>query len=161
MAVLRIYAVAFIAVTPANILILMLIAHGRHGIIGALVLVEASINVVLSIVLSRIVGPIGVAISSLTMIALDDLVVIPFVASRRLGIPLRQLAIWIASGIVVGLAIAGTIHALPVQGLTGFLVRLLLGAVLLAVVVLVAWKTTAVPGTVASAEDTVPSTTDY
>jgi hypothetical protein len=94
------------------------------------------------------------------MMALDDLLVIPYVASRRLGIPLRQLAMWIGSGIAVGLTLAGTIHALPVPGFTGFLVELLLGAVLLAAVILLAWRATAVPETVASGENAVPSATD-
>jgi len=159
-AVLRIYAVAFIVVTPANVLILMLIAHGRHGIVGALVLIEASINVVLSVILSRIVGPIGVAISSLTMMAIDDLVVIPFVTSKRLGIPLRQLAMWVASGIAVGLAIAGAIQVLPVHGLAGFLIRLLLGAILLAAVVLVAWRATGGLATAESVESAAAGAPD-
>ena len=80
MAVLQIYAVALIANTPGNVLVLMLIAQGRHGIIGTLVLVEACMNLALSIVLSHIMGPMGVAVSSLTLFALDGLLVVPLVA---------------------------------------------------------------------------------
>jgi len=140
--VLQLYAVAMIGVTPANVLTLMLIAHGRHAILGALVLIEASINVVLSIILSLMVGPIGVAISSLVLILLDDVLVIPYVSSRRLGIPWRDLASWIGAGAVIGLAVAVVIRILPLPGLTGFGVKLVLGVGLVGLVTLLAWRVT-------------------
>jgi O-antigen/teichoic acid export membrane protein len=140
--VLQLYAVAMIAVTPANVLTLMLIAHGRHSIIGALVLIEALVNLALSIVLALIVGPIGVAISSLTVILVDDLLVIPYVASRRLDVPLRELAAWIGGGFAAGLVVAAAIWVLPLPGLPGFGVKLVIGAALLGAVVLLAWRAT-------------------
>ena len=140
--VLRLYALAFIAVAPSNILILMLVAKGQHGIVGSLVLAESGLNLALSLILSHVVGPIGVAISSLTMMVLDDLLAIPFVASRRLDIPLPQIAAWIGSGMAIGMAVAVAIRAIPVAGLLGLFVRILLGGILLGSVTLTAWKAT-------------------
>jgi O-antigen/teichoic acid export membrane protein len=140
--VLQLYAVAMIAVAPTNVLMLMLIAHGRHSVLAALVLVEALVNLLLSIVLALTVGPIGVAISSLLLILLDDVLVIPFVASRRLDVPLRDIAAWTGGGIALGGAVAVAIRLLPFAGLIGFGAKLALGAALLTVVVLAAWRAT-------------------
>ncbi len=108
--------------------------------------IEATINLILSIILAHVIGPIGVAISSLLMLTLADLAVVPVVASRRLDIPLRELTLWIVGGMAIGLAIAGAIQAIPVHGPVGFLVRLLLGGALLAGVVLLVWKATGAQG---------------
>lgn len=139
-AVLRLYAAAFIAVTPAHLMILMLIAQGRHGIIGVLVLVEATANLVLSVALGTLIGPVGVAISSFMMILLDDLIAIPLVASRRLTIPLRALYGRIAVGISLGLLVAGVAHAVPVGGLV---VHVAVGGLLGLAIVAVVWRVTA------------------
>jgi O-antigen/teichoic acid export membrane protein len=140
--VLRLYAIAYIGVTPANIIILMLIASGRHGIIGALVLIEASVNLVVSILLCLLIGPIGVAISSLTVIVCDDIFIIPWIGARRLGVSWRETASRALSGAAIGLSVALAIHMIPLHGDAGFAVRLFMGAALLGGVLFVAWRAT-------------------
>jgi O-antigen/teichoic acid export membrane protein len=140
--VLQLYAIAYIGATPASIIILMLIAAGRHGIIGALVLAEASLNLLISITLCLLVGPIGVAISSFTVILADNLIIIPWIGTRRLGVSWTETASRALSGAVIGLSVALVIHFIPIQGDLGFLARLLLGGLLLGTTLFLAWRTT-------------------
>jgi O-antigen/teichoic acid export membrane protein len=139
---LSVHAVAFIGTTPSSIIILMLIAAGRHGIIGALVLAEASVNLLVSISLCLLVGPIGVAISSFTVILFDNVLIIPWIGTRRLGVSWTETASRALSGAAIGAAIALVVHFVPVGGDLGFLARLILGGLLLGTTLYLAWRTT-------------------
>jgi O-antigen/teichoic acid export membrane protein len=107
------HALVFTLIAPAHLMTLMLVARGQHTAIGAVVFAESVVNFCLSLVLVNVIGPIGAALSTLVVIGLDDLVVIPLLASSRLGI--RPLAIWtkIAAGYLVGGVIVGASLLVP------------------------------------------------
>ena len=126
------HALVFTLIAPAHLMTLMLVARGQHAVIGAVVFAESIINFGLSVVLVNVIGPIGPALSTLVVIGVDDLVVIPLLASSRLGI--RPLAIWtrIAAGYLVGGAIVGAGLLIPMFEAVHVVARVGLEAVLLA-----------------------------
>lgn len=126
------HALVFTLIAPAHLMTLMLVARGQHAIIGAVVLAESVVNFGLSVVLVNVIGPIGPALSTLVVIGIDDLVVIPLLASSRLRI--RPLTIWsnIATGYVVGGSIVAASLLIPVSEAVHVVARVGLEAVLLA-----------------------------
>lgn len=125
------HALVFTLIAPAHLMTLMLVARGQHAAIGAVVFAESVVNFCLSLVLVNVIGPIGPALSTLVVIGIDDLVVIPLLASSRLAI--RPLAIWakIAAGYLVGGAIVGASLLIPTSQPIHVVVRVGLEAVLL------------------------------
>ena len=121
--VLVVYAIAFVFITPVQVLVLGLIATGRHSLIGAVVMIDALLNVVLSIALALAIGPIGVAVSSLFFVLLERGVLIPILASRRLGLRTGTVFLALYGGIAIGLAIVILGQQLPVEGVPGLLIR--------------------------------------
>jgi hypothetical protein len=113
-----------IFVTPVQVLVLGLIATGRHSLIGGVVLVDAVLNVVLSILLALAIGPIGVAIGTLIFVLLERGFLIPVVASGKLGLRPTTVFIALYGGIAVGLAIVVLGQMLPVEGVAGLLIRI-------------------------------------
>ncbi len=122
--VLIIYSFAFVFITPVQVLVLGLIATGRHARIGTVVLVDAVLNVILSFVLAQLIGPIGVAVSTLIFVLIERGAVIPVMASHRLGLPTRTVFIALYAGIVIGLAIVAFGQLLPVSGVNGLIIRI-------------------------------------
>lgn len=137
--VLVLYALAWTIVTPTHVMMLMVIASGRHRLVGAIVLVEAVVNVVLSIILVSFMGPVGPAVSSFAVILVDDLLVLPVVSARALGTGARPILAGSLGGAVGGMAIAATVGLVPVGGVEGLVVRgaLALAALAVAIAVLV------------------------
>jgi O-antigen/teichoic acid export membrane protein len=138
--VLTAYSLAFVLITPVQVLVLGTIATNRHALIGAVVLVDSVVNVLLSIFLSRLVGPIGVAISTLLVVTLDDGFVIPVLASRRLGLRVRTVFIALYGGISIGLAIILVGQLLPVEGIAGLLIRMAVCGPATVVAIAVVWR---------------------
>lgn len=133
--VLVLYAMAWTIVTPTHVMLLMVIASGRHRIIGAIVLAEALVNLALSIVLVSIVGPVGAAVSSFLVILADDLLVLPVVSARALQTgawPIMQRSL---AGAAVGIGIAAGVNLLPAEGVEGLLLRAALALVALALTI--------------------------
>ncbi|MDQ3879538.1 MAG: hypothetical protein M3295_00410, partial [Chloroflexota bacterium] len=86
------YAVTWAVLTPPYVMALMLIAQGRHRLFGAVVFGESLVNVALSIALSIILGPIGVAIATFAVMTADWLFVIPLLTARTLRLDLAGVA---------------------------------------------------------------------
>jgi len=122
--VLTAYSAVFVLITPVQVLILALIATGRHTLIGGVVLVESLLNIVLSVALAQLIGPIGVALGTLIMVSIDDGFVIPILASRRLALRTTTVFIAIYGGIAIGLAIVAMGQLLPVDGVAGLVIRI-------------------------------------
>jgi len=137
--VLILYALAWTIVTPTHVMMLMVIASGRHRVIGAIVLTEALVNLVLSIVLVSIMGPLGAAVSSFVVILLDDLLILPVVAARALQTRTRPILLRSLGGALTGIGIAAAVNLVPLTGVEGLILRggLALAALALAVAVLV------------------------
>lgn len=138
--VLRIYAAAFILVTPVQLLVIALIAAGRHGLIGAIVLGNSVVNLCLSAILAVLIGPVGVAIGTLVVVSFDNGIVIPYVAARRLGFSHRTIYGAVSLGIGIGLLIVGSSQLIPVDGVAGLAVRVAWCGLLTAVALALAWK---------------------
>jgi O-antigen/teichoic acid export membrane protein len=120
-------------------MMLMVIASGRHRVIGAIVLAEALVNLVLSIVLVSIMGPVGAAVSSFVVIIADDLLILPAVSARALGARTAPILMGSLGGAVAGLGIAAAVNLVPVGGVEGLALRggLALAALIVAIAVLV------------------------
>lgn len=138
--VLSAYAFAFVLITPVQVLVLSLIATGRHALIGAVVLVDSLVNVGLSIILAQAIGPIGVAISTLILVTIDDGFIIPKLAARRLGIPVRTIYLAMYGGVAIGLAIVALGQLLPVAGTAGLAVRFIVGGLATLAAVAAVWR---------------------
>lgn len=138
--VMSTYALAFALITPVQVLVLALIATGRHALIGAVVLIEAVLNLGLSLVLAQALGPIGVAISTLVLVCIDSGFVIPVIAARQLGIPIRKVFLAIYGGVAIGLVIVIIGQLLPVDGLAGLLVRIVVCGPATLLAMTVAWR---------------------
>lgn len=127
--VLAVYAVAHAAWTPSQVLVLALIASGRHGVVGAVLVADAVLNVALSLVLVFAIGPVGVALSSLVMLVAAHSVAIPLIAIRRLGIAPWELVRSIAAGAAVGLVVVGVVALVPGDDLPGLAIRVAIAGV--------------------------------
>jgi O-antigen/teichoic acid export membrane protein len=121
--VLVLYAMAHAAWAPSQVLILALIAAGRHGPVGLVLLVDSVLNLIVSVVLVLTVGPIGVAVSTLVALWAVHLGVMPLVAARRMAIPLGPLTRALAVGAASGLAAVALVGLVPADGLGGLLAR--------------------------------------
>ncbi len=131
--VLILYAVAWTIVTPTHVMMLMVIASGRHRVIGAIVLAEALVNLLLSILLVAIMGPVGAAVSSFVVILADDLFVLPVVSARALQTPTRPILQGSLGGAAAGIGIAAAVNLVPGSGAEALLLR---GGLALAVLAL-------------------------
>ena len=134
--VLVLYSLAHVVWVPSQVLILALIAAGRHGPVGIALLVDAVLNVIASILLVMTVGPVGVAISTLVALWIVHAVAIPLIAARRLPIPISALVRSAAAGGLTGLVVVVLVGLVPAGNIAGLLVRAAIA--LAAVVALVA-----------------------
>lgn len=149
--VLIVYSMALIWVTPVQVLVLGLIATGRHSLIGGVVLVDAVLNVVLSILLALAIGPIGVAIGTLIFVLLERGFLIPVVASRQLGLRPTTVFIALYGGIAVGLAIIVLGQTLPVDGVAGLVIRMAMCGSATLFAMAAAWRLSLLDGRALSA----------
>lgn len=133
--VLILYATAWMIVTPTHVMTLMLVASGRHRVIGAIVLGEALLNLALSLVLVPLIGPIGAAVASFALVLADDILIIPAVTARSLGVPWARLLGASLGGVAAGGGVALLVDLVPVGGSVGLLVRALLGGAALALAI--------------------------
>jgi O-antigen/teichoic acid export membrane protein len=122
-AVMRLYALTFAAIVPAYVMILMLIARDQHRVVGLVVLVEAVLNLVLSLLLIRLIGPIGVALSTLAVVAVDDILVIPVITARALGMHLGTVLVPALGGLAAGAGIVLVTQLVPLPGPEGSMIR--------------------------------------
>ncbi|HET8777545.1 MAG TPA: oligosaccharide flippase family protein [Candidatus Limnocylindria bacterium] len=121
--VLVLYAVAHALWTPSQVMILMLIARGQHGLVGTLLLSNAVLNALVSIALAYVIGPVGVAVGTLVFLAIVHVAVIPALVVRRIGISAAQLVTALATGFGPAGAIVIAAGLIPVDGMLGLLVR--------------------------------------
>jgi O-antigen/teichoic acid export membrane protein len=138
--VMRLYALTFAIIAPAHVMILMLIARNEHRLVGVVVLAEAAVNLLLSLVLIGLIGPAGVAVSTLVVVALDDVLIIPFITSRKLRIRLATLWLPVLGGLGAGAAIVMLVQLVGVPGVPGAIIRGAMAGVLLLLALLVLRK---------------------
>ena len=129
--VLVLYAVTYAIITPAHVLVIALIARGRHRTLALVILAEAVVNLVLSIWLALTLGPIGPAVSTLIVVAVDDILIIPWLASRRLDARPYELALAGFGGAAVGIGILTVTRIVGGDGVLEVAVRAAIGLLLL------------------------------
>lgn len=134
--VLRIFAAVWCVNAAAHGLALVLIVRLQHKIFTPLVLGESVVNVVASVVLVRIMGPVGAAWGTLATIAVSNLLLLPLLTRKHLvessfalvlgngllfaclGVAVARLVVWLVSTLgfagtarlglaAVGLVLAG------------------------------------------------------
>lgn len=138
--VLSVYAIAFILITPVQVLVLGLIAIGRHALIGAIILFDSVLNVLISITLAQAIGPIGVAVSTVIVVILDDGFVIPILAARRLGLRVSTVLLALYGGVAIGGAIVIFGQLLPVDGLSGLIIRITVCGLATILAIAIVWR---------------------
>ncbi len=121
--VLVLYAITYVIITPAHILVIALIARGRHRTVALVILAEAIVNLGLSIALTLALGPVGPAVSTLIVVSVDDLLVIPWLASRQLGVSLYRIALAGFGGVAVAIAILAASRVIGGEGTVAMLAR--------------------------------------
>jgi len=97
-AVLMVLAWAMLASTPSFVLGMVLYGISQHNITAYLKLAEAAVNLVLSIVLARHFGIIGVALGMAIPHTIVSLFVLPYLTCRAIKFPLSALYLGVFKG---------------------------------------------------------------
>lgn len=104
-AVTSAYAAVWIVNVPVHVLVLAAIARGVHHIIGPIVIAEAITNLVLSVLLAALVGPVGPALATVVTAGATSIVLFPVLLGRRLGVGAQRLLPPAFAAVVVGASI--------------------------------------------------------
>lgn len=106
---------------PARVLSLTLTAANRHHRVPVLIVAEHSLNLVCSIAMVSIIGPVGAAVSTLLAIILSNGIGFPLLSRNRVGIGLTAQARACATGALVGSAAvtAGVLAGRLASGVEG------------------------------------------
>ena len=119
--VMRTYAIAWVLNVPAHVLSLDAMARGRQGRLVPIVLVEASVTFMLSVLLAAAGFPLGPAIATLLTIAVSNLLVVPLAVLPSPGLSwsifTRESLGGTAVGVVAGLAVVTMALALPLASI--------------------------------------------
>lgn len=108
---------------------LLLIARGRQRVMLLPVLAEIMVNVVATLILLNLLGPIGAAVATLLTLGLSHVLLLPWIARRELNISAARLVAvdgWLS--VAVGTAVAGAAF-LTVSGMAPSATRLVAGSV--------------------------------
>lgn len=116
--------IVFCIVWSVNVVIhgpiLHLLSRGGQALLGRVVLAEMGMNVLLTVVLVAIVGPIGGAVASLIVVTISNLIVAPAVMRSALGAGVGG-TVWRtgSTGLLAGAAAAavGRLAAVPLSSL--------------------------------------------
>jgi O-antigen/teichoic acid export membrane protein len=110
LSVLTIYAASRAFNVPTHILSIAAIARGQHMLLAPIVMAEALISLVISIVLAITWDPLGPAVGTLATIAVSNLIIIPAILVRQLHLRWTRIATPAIVGSLIGLVLAVAIH---------------------------------------------------
>lgn len=106
--VLWLYALTWTLHAPAHVLSSMAIALGRHRVLSAIVLAETFANLGLSLWLAAAGLPTGPALATLATLFVSNVVVVPWLLVRELGLdPVQVVRPVVSGGLFGGIAAAG------------------------------------------------------
>lgn len=135
--VAAIYSVTWAFNVPVHVLVLVAIARAEHRMTAPFVVAEAAANLLVSVILAPVL-PEGPALGTLATLFVCNVLVLPVLILRRLGIAWRPVAAAAAKGYGVGLAAsiaitsaAGFYSSSPQVRIAVVLVGTVAGAVLL------------------------------
>lgn len=123
--VFAIYCATWAVHIPAHILALVVIAHDRHTLLAPIVLIESLGNLLLSVALVLLVGPVGAALGSFVAVTVSNGIVLPLVVRARIGVGVGATLTAAVAGLLAGAAIAGLAWAIVEVGALEGLGRLL------------------------------------
>jgi len=129
--VLLLYAITYMIITPAHIAVIALIARGKHRTVALVILAEAVVNLVLSIGLAVVIGPVGPAVSTLIVVSVDDLLIIPWLTSRQLGVSLYRIALAGFGGAAVAIGILASTRVIDGDSVAAMVARGILALALM------------------------------
>jgi O-antigen/teichoic acid export membrane protein len=109
--VLVLYAISRALNVPAHILTITAIARARHRILALLVIGEGSASFLLSMLLAATWSPLGPAVATLGTLAVSNLVAVPILLLRRLGLAWHRALTASLAGNVIGVLCAIPITA--------------------------------------------------
>lgn len=118
--VFAIYCATWAIHTPAHVLALVIVSRARHAVLAPLVFIESIVNLLLSIALVLLIGPVGAAVGSFIAVGVSNVVVLPLVMRFRLGIGAGRIVAVSAAGLAAGALIAAVGWSIvEVAGLAG------------------------------------------
>ena len=124
----------------------LMFALNRHGAYAVLCLCEAAANVIISVLLAKRFGVVGVAVGTLIPMMAAGMIVQPILISRIAKMKLRRYAAAILPGMAIAAVSVGLIHVLNLPAILRTCSLLKAGAVVLGSVAvtgglcLVCWK---------------------
>jgi O-antigen/teichoic acid export membrane protein len=122
--VFALFCAIWLVNVPVHGVALLLISRGHNAVMTPVVLVEAGVNIVISIGLVAVLGPIGAAVGTLATLAVSNLVVLPLIVTRLVPRAVRMT--WSGAGCcVLGVAVGAVLQtpaALGLRGPTGLVV---------------------------------------
>lgn len=121
--VLRIFAAVWCVNAAAHGLALVLIARLQQRVFTPLVIGEAVLNLVISVVLVSVMGPVGAAWATLVTIAASNLVLLPLLTRKLVaGSPFALVIVngflFAALGAAVAAAVVGLVSVTGIHGAT-------------------------------------------
>lgn len=122
-AVVMLFSLVWLANFAAHGLALLMIARDRQRAFAPLVVVEAILNLALSVVLVRSVGAAGAAVATLLTLVVSNLLILPWATRSELsrGMTRRIIAVGAASstcGAAIAVAVGVVVPATPSNALT-------------------------------------------
>jgi O-antigen/teichoic acid export membrane protein len=112
--VLALYTVSRALNVPAHVLTIGAIARAQHRILALLVIAEGSVSFLLSLLLAATWSPLGPAVATLGTLAFSNLIAVPVLLLRRLGLGWpRTLRATLAGGV------GGVLCAIPISAAAG------------------------------------------
>lgn len=100
------YAAVWLLNVPAHVLVLSAVARDQHYVIGRVVVVESIVNLILSLLLAHLIGPVGPAIATVATIGVSNGVVLPVIIGRTIGVSPARLLIPALAAVAAGLLVA-------------------------------------------------------
>lgn len=106
---LQVFLIGTVALYTTNIGGQILLGAGRVRLLAVSVICEAGLNLVLSLILIRFYGLVGVAASSVFALVLVRLIVIPLILQRYQGLHIKNLLYGVCRPLAVGVLLAALI----------------------------------------------------
>jgi O-antigen/teichoic acid export membrane protein len=100
---------------------LILLSTARHQLLGVMAIVGSSLNVLLSLLFTLQFGLLGVAIGTIIVMGVTEMIILPVYTCRLVGLPLRTYVVLVlraALSLLVAYAV-GTAASLATSGLLG------------------------------------------
>jgi O-antigen/teichoic acid export membrane protein len=128
--VLVVFCCVWLANVPVHGLNLLLIARGRQKVFIWLVGVEASANLVLTIVFAVVIGPIGAAYATLVTIVVSNVILFPHIVRHEISSGAARRTVMKALAAIAAGGASAALATSPALEFGALWIRLLVGLTL-------------------------------